>query len=322
MYTKIDYPTTQSFFKNTKTTQLNFSDNILFKIIKAETTSFLYGSMHFPIPGSQCLSLEAKTAFEKADCVIFEMIINLQDQQQINAFNLKLFQWLSDNRQETLDQSNAKVKKIGDHLNFVSDRPPIERYHAALQTLSSKILCNSNDGNKVLTELFETSLYNKAIELNKPCFGLTGFANQLANLWGMELTYSEQIELVEHLLPQVNEEAARTFIENSKNAYLARDLKKVIELAMGLLGKNVLELKSVDKYLHYLLYKSNEIFVSNLEKYLPKNNAFIVLGCNHLPGVLENLISRGYQVEPVIESPLNYALETIQDDNLRNIATL
>ncbi|MBA2656035.1 MAG: TraB/GumN family protein [Tatlockia sp.] len=77
---ELDYARSQCLFK--KVSKTDFSKSVLFKITKDGKTNHLYGSMHYPIEETNFLSIEAKTAFEEAECIVFEMLTNNQDELQ------------------------------------------------------------------------------------------------------------------------------------------------------------------------------------------------------------------------------------------------
>ncbi len=131
---------------------------------------------------------------------------------------------------------------------------------------------------------------------NKPVVSLEKAHEQVAVYDG--LTVSEQVELLETLLVDINDKDRE--YELIKQHYLERNLDKLAEAAST---DNLLVTRPLrHKVQRRLVDDRNITMTSRMLPYLERGDAFIAVGALHLPGekgVLRRLSDNGYNVKPV-----------------------
>lgn len=149
-----------------------------------------------------------------------------------------------------------------------------------------------------MTQTLDHQLYTRAKERSGSVEGLETLEEQLTIFGDMD--ESLQVELLRTTLDQHEAGRIEALQEELTEAYLARDLAAMMELAEehpGLPGDD-----DADALMERLLDERNHTMVERMADALDAGGAFVAVGALHLPGengLVRLLEERGYQVSPV-----------------------
>lgn len=296
-------------------------NSFLYQIIKDGKKSFLYGTTHFRFPGVGDLSLEAKTSFEEASSLVLENYMNDEAafSLEMQILNDALLKWFEDNVEGISDYpsnfikaNNCKklpeeIRKFTEFFKFW-DSTPIFQYHILFASKLAEALGRRVTLADQPSLKFEEALKLKAQELKIPCFGLEHWSDATIVYAGLGLHYTEQLEVVSHLLPQLEDAYIDNWVTMMAKACEARDLEEVIKISFGRLPVNPMGTTSIDRYTQNFVYDRDRIMASNMKPFIDKGGAFIAIGCAHLKGVIRDLALQGYKIEPIQERSLEYSV--------------
>ncbi|HJP35659.1 MAG TPA: TraB/GumN family protein, partial [Gammaproteobacteria bacterium] len=126
----------------------------------------------------------------------------------------------------------------------------------------------------------------------KEVFGLESIGEQVAVFDGLAI--SDQTELLEQAVCHYGE--FQSEIEKMIGHYVSRDLSAMMRMSMRY--RSPLN----DRFLDVVLWQRNRRMAERMLPHLQKGGAFIAVGALHLPGVdgvLDLLVKRGYDVQPI-----------------------
>lgn len=286
---------------------------LFYKIIKAGKTSYLYGSLHQPLPNTDNISSEAKNAIENASAFVFESLRTAQEEYDHENSKVmeKVFQWAEKYFPEIeTKKNNTDVEKITSIFKKIT--PGLIFSYGTLEeflAIKSTIFCKKLNLENKPTQ--EQILVNRVFELKKPCYGLEKWSDAQIAFLGLELSYQEHLEIITHRLSELNEEEMDNYFLNLTKAFVAGDLETLTTTALGKLMVNPTGLASIDKYMQNLVHARDTLFASNMEKFLDQGNVFFMIGSSHLIGILKHLIAKDYIIVPVRETTLVHSLSNL-----------
>jgi len=292
------------FFKSQK------PNGLFYKISQNEQTSYLYASIHRGPADIHVLSDEVFHAFTAAKVVVFEEFIKTSEEmeQEQSKIRDRIFDWVFENQAASLaPEIKAKLAIIKQSHEDFTDLAPIESYHVFCEKIANKIeLYRQLDQIK-----FEDHLKQRADELSIPCAGLENYSDAYCAFLGLGLTRQEQIEVVHHFLPTLDQTNIYEYFKNIVHTYLARDLERHVSYAFEKFS-NPEGIPCVDKYFRLFVTERDILMASNMEPYLKEGEAFITIGAAHLPGVIKELSAKGYTVESIEEGPRTHPINSVQ----------
>lgn len=282
----------------------------LYKITKNGKTNHLHGSLHLPMESTALVSEQTKSAFEEAKLIIFENFMPDETEILLQQEKIKdqIVSWVVDNIDTLLTAKvnpyAIKIMSTIEHWNH--EELPIIAYEQAFDAVIER-----TDALKEMIPLgepgIESQFYIKANELHKPCAGLEIYSEAKRAHFGLDLSCEEQLEVVCHFLPQLEDKNIELMLNTMKAAYISHDLAKLMTITCAKFV-NPLKIPAVDKYVQKFVHERDEIMALNAEKYLEEGDAFITVGASHLVGITEILSGKGFTVEPIYEGPLVHSI--------------
>lgn len=252
------------------------------------TPSYLFATLHSEDPRIIQLPLIAQTRFEHAKSAAIEVVMDIPSVQQF---------------------SNAMFFSGTPHLDQLLNKEIYSKIVEALRQYGlSEKLARSMKPWAVMTTLsqlpsktgqyLEMRLYQRAMELQIPLYGLEKVAEQLQIF--EELPLAEQVVLLTDTVTHL-EERPKVY-DKLRDLYLERDL-----IALRATSESYMLAQSSNHSLTKAFFKRlvedrNLKMVNQMLPRLQKGNAFIAIGALHFPGeqgILKLLEARGYRVVAV-----------------------
>lgn len=288
---------------------------VLFKIIKDEKESFLFGTLHINDERVCKLSAEAKNAFEQASCVLVES--HNQAAELLSHLSVKINEWKNNNPINS-EASYAdyltvsQIKKIGELFKLDSFTDLLKQIEIPPMLLCANIN-EINVQNLGLSHLaLDAQLAQQAENLNKPVISLDIPEDLSERMIGFSFDYEAQINYAKDFLSKYlfTIEKFKELVETLKELYLIGNCNGIREY----LNSN--ENKVVNEYWNNLIDERDSLFVEKMQPYLNSGDAFVAMGSTHLPGVLSLLKQRGYVILPIEESEHSYEIQTLKNTNI------
>jgi hypothetical protein len=252
------------------------------------TSSYLFATLHSEDPRILQLPLIVQTRFEHAKSAAIEVVMDIPSVQQF---------------------SNAMFFSGTPHLDQLLNKEIYSKIVEALRQYGlSEKLARSMKPWAVMTTLsqlpsktgqyLEMRLYQRAMELQIPLYGLEKVAEQLQIF--EELPLAEQVVLLTDTVTHL-EERPKVY-DKLRDLYLERDL-----IALRATSESYMLAQSSNHSLTKAFFKRlvedrNLKMVNQMLPRLQKGNAFIAIGALHFPGeqgILKLLEARGYRVVAV-----------------------
>jgi uncharacterized protein YbaP (TraB family) len=139
-------------------------------------------------------------------------------------------------------------------------------------------------------------LYQRAVTGGKPVDGLETPLEQLAVFDG--LSKQDQVALLQDTLDNLS--GIERMLDEVKEAYLARDLKRLVEASDASMRDSDPQL--VERFSDKLITERNHRMAERMQSRLRKGGQFIAVGALHLPGdegLLRLLSQQGYRLTRV-----------------------
>lgn len=263
-----------------------YTQGLLWKIeTPGQRSSYIFGTIHTDDARVIELPQPVKTAFNRADSFIMEVLADAEGLAAIAAGMV-------------YDGDQTLAATIGPKLyaetrQALADRglPPtaIEKQKpwVAVMLLSMPPPTTG--------QFLDLLLYRRAVEQKKPAYGLETAAEQIEVFDGLMLP--DQIALLKETLRARHH--FNKYWEQLIAAYLARDLAALMAVAK----KHGLGDARLQRVLEErLLGRRNRIMAARMEPRLKEGNAFVAVGAAHLPGrdgVLQLLERNGHRVTAV-----------------------
>ncbi len=266
--------------------QQTWTKGILWKIEGGKSSaSYLLGTIHIEDPRILKLPEPVKKIMQSCSSFSLEIIPNI-DNQIVLARNM-LF---TDGR--TLEE--AVGRKVYTRIVAAARSYNIPEMNLALMKPWAVMLTLSLPKPRT-GQVLDFMLYKNAKQAGKRTYGLETIYEQIMIFDSLKLP--DQITLLKEALN--NFDQLPEIIEKLTQAYLARDLAKLVVIAEQYEGEN----KLLSKKLRYkLLDKRNRIMVQRMRPRLREGNACFAIGALHLPGkagLLSLLAKRGYRLTAV-----------------------
>jgi len=247
--------------------------------------SFLMGTIHVEDERVLQLPPAAEAAFNAADALVLELILN--DVAVFKAAAAMIY----------MDGTDLKAV-LGEDL-FIKTAAAMKDYgvpEIALRRMKPWAVMATLTVPKPKTGNFlDLSLYRRAVQSGKSVYGLETVEEQVGVLESLSL--KDQIEILRETLDQL-ELLPRVF-STMIEMYLAGDLDELAALSERFIQTQDRGL--VNRFMERLNDNRNLRMVERLQTYLEQGNVFVAVGALHLAGekgLLHMLETRGYTVAP------------------------
>jgi uncharacterized protein YbaP (TraB family) len=262
----------------------NFDRGLLWKIERGDAApSYLFGTMHSEDPDVLRLPAEVQHAFDRSDGLTLEVVLD--------AASL-----LSMTTAFMLTDGSSLESHIGSRL--------YKRAVAAMaeQGMPEMVIAGMKPWAVAVTlmtpptrtgQVLDLVLYQRAIAAGKPVEGLETALEQMAVF--DQLSKSDQVSLLEDTLD--NLDSIEQMLGELKEAYLARDLKRLVEISDASMRTSDPGL--VERFNARLIVERNHRMADRLQSGLQSGRQFVAVGALHLPGdegLLNLLDKRGYRI--------------------------
>ncbi len=249
-------------------------------------SSYIFATMHSEDSRIVRLSEKVKLIFEQSKSFTAEIDLSLDVSSTVSNMMM-----LPNNKKLSLIVGNELFQKTVTALKsfkipekFVNRMKP----WAVMMTLSYP---------KPKTGLYlDKVLFNKAIKMNKPYYGLETVQEQLAIF--NNISYPHQVILLRDSIAQYSQFSEQ--LEKLKSLYLAGDLDGIHNYNTSIMLKG--NFRVAKKFMEVLIDKRNKTMVQRMKDRLREGRAFIAVGALHLPrntGILQLLREQQYQLSPI-----------------------
>ncbi len=274
-------------FSNLSVAGNNFEHGLLWRIEKPGVqTSHLFGTMHIEDPEVVKLPKPVQEAFDKADGVTLEVVL---DPQSLLAMATAFM--LTDG--STLE-SHIGAQLYSRSVKAMSAHGMPEMMVAQMKPWAVAVtLMTPPPETGVVLDL---KLYQQAVAQGKPVTGLETPMEQMSLFEAF--SEADQIALLKDTLDNLDE-LPRLFAD-LKAAYLARDLGRLEKVSDASMSEN--DPRLVEVFNRKFIVERNHRMVERMQPLLKGGRQFIAVGALHLPGedgLLQLLSERGYTVTAV-----------------------
>jgi len=274
------------------TDAMPFSDGVLWRVERAGSTSYVFGTLHSTDEQVTNLPKPVSEAFEASQTLAVECVLD-------NSAVLKVTRAMLLPSGERLDTSMsadqvALLRDASAHYHFSFDMVTHFKPWGVMMLFSvppSEHL-RSAAGAKPLDE----RLRAQAETAGKKVLGLETVEEQIDTLDGM--APADQMLMLDSTLREAGQ-IERVFAK-LRDAYLARDLVSVYALLNSEMAND--ETGAADRFTQRLIVDRNRRMVERMDKLLQQGNAFVAVGALHLPGasgILQLLTDKGYKITRV-----------------------
>jgi uncharacterized protein YbaP (TraB family) len=263
-----------------------YAKGLLWKIERSgRAPSHLFGTIHVSDPRVTSLPAPVRTAFNTSHTFAMELIFD-----GAGFVHMAETMFFSDGR--TLDTVIGAERYKELRRALTEQGVPLADLNRKKPWVAVMMLSGPGRGGLSL----DMQLHVSATLQNKPAFGLETMQEQLAVFNGMAM--EDQVVLLDNTLRYHNDGADK-LIETMMQAYLARDLTRIMEIANAAPAS---ERGLQERFMARLLTERNLRMAERMQKYLEQGNAFVAVGAAHLPGqdgLLALLERAGWRVTPV-----------------------
>ena len=244
---------------------------------------YLFGTIHSGAPAVLALPAPVQQAFDAADSVVLEVLLDLDAMRYSSQLML-----LAEGRllsdiigKQLFEQTSRAIRTRG--------IPEVVLEHMKPWAVAVTLSTPAPEAGEVL----DMKLYQHALQAGKPVVGLESIQEQLAIFDNIP----EQDQLV--LLRDAVENLAE--IEAVQGELIAAWLRRDLGALMAI---NDAAMQAADRQLaaefqDRLIVRRNQLMAERLLQFLEEGNVFIAVGALHLPGetgLLNLLEQRGYTV--------------------------
>ena len=265
----------------------SFDSGLLWRVERAGVTpSYLFGTMHSDDPGVVKLPTPVQQAFDQAQSVTLEVVL---DPQSLLTMTSALL--MTDGN--TLESLIGR-RLYGRTLEVMNARGIPEMLVANMKPWAVAVTLMTPLGNNGV--VLDHVLYQDAVAAGKKVHGLETVAEQVGLFDG--LSRKDQITLLEDTLD--NLDTVAQMLDELQAAYLDRDLKRLMEL-------NEASMRDSDPLLaetfnRKVIVERNYSMAERMQPRLREGQQFIAVGALHLAGkegLLNLLVERGYRLSRV-----------------------
>jgi uncharacterized protein YbaP (TraB family) len=266
-------------------------NSLVWKMYKVgdSDTSFIVGTIHLPLKKAFSAVDTVSGLLKVVDIAYFELeydplvfasqglfFLARHDSEKVSAvLNIEQYRLFKEKSKELLGELGSVVEML----------KPI----GALAMFAQSLI--PSDTTNAMDVLFQQDAKKIGVKVG----GLETMEEQLEVLKKMTIT-EQKDELVDLLM---NFETHRLQFDTLVNAYLNQDLATLKKLTNESFSEETQEFKDV------LLTKRNLKMVDKIVKYSTANRCLFAVGAAHLvgdDGLLDLLISKGYQLEPIFSA--------------------
>jgi uncharacterized protein len=291
---------------------------IFFKITAPNgQVSHLFGTFHGTDPKITQVPMEIKQAFDSAKQCIFEsdQTISPSKRLQIREMVVESFKKWEITRKNAGDAFEKYQTHALDYCREVSgltDKPEIweKAKPAVVQNLQGttpivftlNLLEDQNETQKYLIasagkDRLDELLIKAAIQKNKPTHSLETADITNNAFHGFALSFQEQLEFYYFAQTLLQKGLEKSSLAKVQQLYLQGDTKGVLAYSHPCMHENAPE--AVKKYYKTLITQRDMNFVNNMIPFLEQGDSFVAIGATHLDGVINELLAKGYTVDPV-----------------------
>ncbi len=261
-----------------------FDRGLLWKIDgKGSAPSYLFGTMHSEDPQVVHLPAPVQQAFDGSRAVTLEVIL---DPESLLAMASGFM--LGDGT--TLEAHiGAPLYRRAVDAMAPYGIPEIVVSNMKPWAVAVTLMTPPAESGMVL----DVVLYQRAVTGGKPVDGLETPLEQLAAFDG--LSKQDQLALLQDTLDNLS--GIERMLDELKEAYLARDLKRLVEASDASMRDSDPQL--VERFSDKLITERNHRMVQRMQSRLRKGGQFIAVGALHLPGeegLLRLLSQQGYRL--------------------------
>ena len=261
-----------------------FDRGLLWKIDgKGSEPSYLFGTMHSEDPQVVQLPAPVQQAFDRARALTLEVIL---DPESLLAMTSGFM----------LGDGTTLEARIGAPLfrravDAMAAYGIPETVVATMKpwAVAVTLMTPPADSGMVL----DLVLYQQAVNGGKPVDGLETPLEQLAVFDG--LSEQDQLALLKDTLDNLS--GIEHMLDEVKDAYLARDLKRLVETSDAAMRDSDPQL--IERFSDKLITERNHRMAQRMQSRLRKGGQFIAVGALHLPGdegLLRLLSQQGYRL--------------------------
>jgi len=260
---------------------------LLWEIGRAgQPESYLFGTIHSEDPAVLALPAPVQQAFDAAHSVVLETLLDLD--AMLYSSQVMLLgegRLLSEITGKALFEQTSRAIRTRGIPELVLDRM---KPWAAAVTLS---MPPPETG-----EVLDMRLYQRALQDEKPVYGLETIHEQLAIF--DDMPEREQLILLRDAVENFPEIDA--LHRELLDAWLQRDLDTLMAINREAMQAGDRELAA--EFQERLIVSRNRLMAERLQPYLQEGDVFVAVGALHLPGeagLLKLLEQHGYTVQPI-----------------------
>lgn len=265
----------------------SFDKGICWKIEgKGAAPSYLFGTMHSEDPQITQLPGAVERAFERANGVTLEVVMDMQSLLAMSAAFM-----LTDG--STLE-SHVGPRLYRRTVKAMADHGQAEMVVAMMKpwAVAVTLMMPPSKTGMVL----DLMLYQRAVAAGKPVTGLESPDEQM-NVFD-SMSKQDQLDLLKDALD--HQKDMQQMLGALKKAYLSRDLKRMVEISDKSMHDSSSAIK--ERFSTQLIDERNHRMAERMQSQLLRGNEFIAVGALHLPGdqgLLNLLTERGYRLTRV-----------------------
>lgn len=253
-----------------------------------ETVGHLFGTIHSDRPEVLDLPAPVARAFERAERYAFELDLHTLDRGEI----VRIMTYADGGSlQQQLPaplwaRLRAAAPKRGLDAHALD---PLEPWAVAMLLSQPR-----TDPRRLL----DHALQRRALDSGRPVTGLETIGEQLGVFDRLDDTH--QLELLRTAVTLVEDGRAERLFEELVQAWLARDLRRLVELAEA--HPSFADPAANERLMDRLLHERNRHMVARMRPLLAQGGAFVAVGAMHLAGdrgIVRLLQAHGFVVEPV-----------------------
>ncbi|MCK5720100.1 MAG: TraB/GumN family protein [Thiomargarita sp.] len=254
-----------------------------------QSPSYLFGTIHSEDPRVNNLPKIIDSRFKQADSASFEILMDIST--MLKASSSMFF--VGEN------QSLEKLLEASLYQQVITAMKPYKMPKEIVNRIKPWAITVTLSSPPIKTgEFLDFSLYQQAIALNIPVYGLETVKEQL-DIFN-NISIADQVQLLKDTIKDIEKMPA--MFEKLHELYLARDLTKLFEFSMAEMKQGSSDIELIEDFIEKILDKRNIKMVKRMEERLQAGNAFIAVGALHLPGeqgILKLLQNKGYKVSPL-----------------------
>ena len=241
--------------------------------------SYLFGTLHSEDPDVVQLAAPVQKVFDAAQAVVIEVLFDMEAMRLSSTAMLMMDgRSLKDIVGESLFAEAAAAMQV-------RGMPEMLTMHMQPWAVAVSLSTPVPETGQVL----DMVLYQRALQLGKPVYGLETIQEQLGVFTSMPL--GDQVMLLRNAVEHFHEIDA--LYAELLTAWKQRDLARLVEINEAELADGGEQFAA--DFQKRLVVHRNHLMAERMQPYLKQGGAFIAVGALHLPGVtgLLTLLERG-----------------------------